>query len=217
MGADSQRPNATGRISVLVVDDHPVIRAGVRDIIRGQADLVVVAEAVDGRQGVECFREHRPEVTLMDLRMPAMTGLEAIRQIRSEAPDARILALTTLDGDADIRRALDAGASGYLLKEMLPTDVITAIRAVARGERVIPADVAARLDEHSDQGDLTSRELEVLQLVARGLSNKELAAAIGRSDETVKLHLKNIFARLKVDNRTEAVTVGLARGLIHLP
>jgi DNA-binding NarL/FixJ family response regulator len=217
MGADSQRPNATGRISVLVVDDHPVIRAGVRDIIRGQADLVVVAEAVDGRQAVECFREHRPEVTLMDLRMPAMTGLEAIRQIRSEAPDARILALTTLDGDADIRRALDAGASGYLLKEMLPTDVITAIRAVARGERVIPADVAARLDEHSDQGDLTSRELEVLQLVARGLSNKELAAAIGRSDETVKLHLKNIFARLKVDNRTEAVTVGLARGLIHLP
>jgi DNA-binding NarL/FixJ family response regulator len=149
--------------------------------------------------------------------MPAMTGLEAIRQIRSEAPDARILALTTLDGDADIRRALDAGASGYLLKEMLPTDVITAIRAVARGERVIPADIAARLDEHSDQGDLTSRELEVLQLVARGLSNKELAAAIGRSDETVKLHLKNIFARLKVDNRTEAVTVGLARGLIHLP
>jgi DNA-binding NarL/FixJ family response regulator len=217
MGADSQRPNATGRISVLVVDDHPVIRAGVRDIIRGQADLVVVAEAVDGRQAVEYFREHRPEVTLMDLRMPAMTGLEAIRQIRSEAPDARILALTTLDGDADIRRALDAGASGYLLKEMLPTDVITAIRAVARGERVIPADVAARLDEHSDQGDLTSRELEVLQLVARGLSNKELAAAIGRSDETVKLHLKNIFARLKVDNRTEAVTVGLARGLIHLP
>jgi DNA-binding NarL/FixJ family response regulator len=165
---------------------------------------------------VALFREHQPDVVLMDLRMPLMDGVEAIRRITEEFPAARILALTTYEGDADIRRALEAGARGYLLKDMLLSDVITAIRTVRRGERVIPTAVAMRLAEFPERSDLTEREVEVLQLVARGLSNKEAAQAIGRMDETVKIHLKNIFAKLGVADRTEAVTVALARGLIHL-
>jgi DNA-binding NarL/FixJ family response regulator len=152
----------------------------------------------------------------MDLRMPQVDGVEAIRRITEEFPEARILALTTYEGDADIRRALRAGAQGYLLKDMLLSDVISAIRRVLRGERVIPTPVATRLAEFPERSDLTERETEVLRLVGRGLSNKEVAKAIGRMDETVKIHLKNIFAKLGVADRTEAVTVGLARGLIHL-
>jgi DNA-binding NarL/FixJ family response regulator len=148
--------------------------------------------------------------------MPVMDGVEAIRIITTEFPTARILALTTYEGDADIRRALEAGARGYLLKDMLLTDVIRAVRAVHRGERVIPNAVAARLAEFPDRSDLTERELEILQLVARGLSNKQAARAIGRTDETVKIHLKNVFTKLGVADRTEAVTVALTRGLIHL-
>jgi DNA-binding NarL/FixJ family response regulator len=148
--------------------------------------------------------------------MPVMDGVEAIRTITGESSAARILALTTYEGDADIRRALDAGARGYLLKDMLLTDVLSAIRAVWRGERVIPIAVAARLAEFPERSSPTERELEVLQLVARGLSNKEVARAIGRTSETVKIHLKNIFAKLGVADRTEAVTVALDRGLIHI-
>ena len=148
--------------------------------------------------------------------MPVMDGVEAIRAITTEFPEARILALTTYEGDADIRRALEAGARGYLLKDMLLTDVVQSVRAVHHGERVIPNAVAARLAEFPERSDLTERELEVLKLVARGLSNKEVARAIGRTDETVKIHLKNAFAKLAVADRTEAVTVALTRGLIHL-
>ena len=176
----------------------------------------MVGEAENGAQAVACFREHRPDVALVDLRMPVMNGVEAIQQIVAQFPAALILALTTYDGDADIRRALDAGARGYLLKDMLVTDVLGAIRSVWHGERVIPLAVAARLAAHPDARTLTERELEVLQQVARGLSNKEIAQAIGRTDETVKIHLKSIFTKLSVDDRTEAVTVALARGLIHL-
>jgi DNA-binding NarL/FixJ family response regulator len=203
-------------IRVLVADDHPVVRAGLGAVIAEQDDLELVAEAENGANAVDLFREHRPDVTLMDLRMPVMDGVEAIRAITTEFPDARILALTTYEGDADIRRALEAGASGYLLKDMLLTEVLTAVRAVWRGERVIPIAVAARLAEFPERSDLTEREAEVLQLVARGLSNKEVARAIGRTDETVKIHLKNAFAKLDVVDRTEAVTVALTRGLIHL-
>jgi DNA-binding NarL/FixJ family response regulator len=203
-------------IRVLVADDHPVVRAGLGAVIAEQDDLELVAEAENGANAVALFREHRPDVALMDLRMPVMDGVEAIRQIMTEFPDARILALTTYEGDADIRRALEAGASGYLLKDMLLTEVLTAVRAVHRGERVIPIAVAARLAEFPERSDLTERETEVLQLVARGLSNKEVARAIGRTDETVKIHLKNAFAKLAVADRTEAVTVALTRGLIHL-
>jgi DNA-binding NarL/FixJ family response regulator len=203
-------------IRVLVADDHPVVRAGLGAVIAEQDDLELVAEAENGANAVALFREHRPDVALMDLRMPVMDGVEAIREIATEFPDARILALTTYEGDADIRRALEAGASGYLLKDMLLTEVLSAVRAVQRGERVIPIAVAERLAEFPERSDLTEREAEVLQLVARGLSNKEVARAIGRTDETVKIHLKNAFAKLGVADRTEAVTVALTRGLIHL-
>jgi DNA-binding NarL/FixJ family response regulator len=216
MGAQGMERPAAGRIRVLVADDHPVVRAGLGAIIADQSDLELVAEAENGATAVALFREHRPDVALMDLRMPVMDGVEAIRAIATEFPDARILALTTYEGDADIRRALEAGASGYLLKDMLLTEVLTAVRAVHRGERVIPIAVAARLAEFPERSDLTDREAEVLQLVARGLSNKEVARAIGRTDETVKIHLKNAFAKLAVADRTEAVTVALTRGLIHL-
>jgi DNA-binding NarL/FixJ family response regulator len=216
MSAHDAEGPVIGRIRVLVADDHPVVRAGLSAVIAEQSDLELVAEAENGARAVALFREHGPDVTLMDLRMPVMDGVEAIRTITTEFPDARILALTTYEGDADIRRALEAGASGYLLKDMLLTEVLTAVRAVHRGERVIPAPVAERLAAFPERSDLTDREAEVLQLVARGLSNKEVARAIGRTDETVKIHLKNAFAKLAVADRTEAVTVALTRGLIHL-
>jgi len=216
MCVDEPSREPAERIRVLVADDHPVVRAGLAAVIAEEADLLLVAQAENGERACGLFREHRPDVVLMDLRMPVMDGVQAIRTITAEFPAARILALTTYEGDADIRRALEAGARGYLLKDMLLTEVITAIRAVRRGDRVIPTAVAARLAEFPERSDLTDRELEVLQLVARGLSNKQVARAIGRTDETVKIHLKNMFAKLGVADRTEAVTVALARGLIHL-
>jgi DNA-binding NarL/FixJ family response regulator len=216
MGEDEGTRKVEGRTRVLIADDHPVVRTGLAAVLVQQPDLELVAEAENGERAVALYREYRPDVCLMDLRMPVMEGVEAIRTIVGEFPEARILALTTYEGDADIRRALEAGARGYLLKDMLLTDVIGAVRAVNRGERVIPAAVATRLAEFPERSDLTERELEVLQLVARGLSNKEVARAIGRTDETVKIHLKNTFAKLNVADRTEAVTVALTRGLIHL-
>lgn len=216
MGVDELSNDADERVRVLVADDHPVVRSGLAAVLTQEPDLLLVAQAENGERAVALYREHRPDVVLMDLRMPVMNGVEAIGTITREFPGARILALTTYEGDADIRRALDAGARGYLLKDMLLTDVITAIRTVRRGERVIPIPVAARLAEYPERSSLTGRELEVLELVARGLSNKEVADAIGRTDETVKIHLKNIFAKLNVDDRTGAVTVALSRGLIHL-
>jgi DNA-binding NarL/FixJ family response regulator len=216
MGVHDIAGHATARIRVLVADDHPVVRAGLSAVIAQQSDLELVAEAENGARAVALFREQRPDVALMDLRMPLMDGVEAIRAITTEFPDARILALTTYEGDADIRRALEAGAWGYLLKDMLLTEVLTAVRDVQRGEQIIPVAVAARLAEFPERSDLTDREVEVLRLVARGLSNKEVARAIGRTEETVKIHLKNVFAKLAVADRTEAVTVALTRGLIHL-
>jgi DNA-binding NarL/FixJ family response regulator len=216
MGVNELSKGADGRFRVLVADDHPVVRTGLAAVIAQEPDLLLVAEAENGERAVALFREHQPDVVLMDLRMPLMDGVEAIRRITGEFPAARILALTTYEGDADIRRALAAGARGYLLKDMLLSEVITAIHSVLRGERVIPIPVATRLAEFPERSDLTERELEVLGLVGKGLSNKEVAQAIGRMDETVKIHLKNIFAKLGVADRTEAVTVALARGLIHL-
>ena len=216
MGGAERSSNINGSIRILVADDHPVVRTGLTAVLAQQPDLELVGEAENGERAVALYREHHPDVCLMDLRMPVMDGVEAIRTITTEFPSARILALTTYEGDADIRRALEAGARGYLLKDMLLTDVIRAVRAVHGGERVIPNAVAARLAEFPERSDLTERELEVLQLVARGLSNKQTARAIGRTDETVKIHLKNVFAKLGVADRTEAVTVALTRGLIHL-
>jgi DNA-binding NarL/FixJ family response regulator len=175
MGGVQRSIKAEGRIRVLVADDHPVVRTGLTAVLVQQADLELVAEAEDGARAVALYREHHPDVCLMDLRMPVMDGVEAIRTITADFPAARILALTTYEGDADIRRALDAGARGYLLKDMLLTDVINAIRAVYRGERVIPIAIAARMAEFPERSDLTERELEVLHLVAKGLSNKDVA------------------------------------------
>jgi DNA-binding NarL/FixJ family response regulator len=207
---------AIPRIRVLVADDHPIVRAGLATVVSQQLELELVGEAADGAEAVIIVRERRPDVVLMDLRMPHMDGVAAIRQIKSEFPDVGVLALTTYEGDVDIHRALEAGARGYLTKDMLLTEVVSAIRAVHRGERVIPAQVAARLAEFTPRTDLTEREIEVVRLVARGLSNHEIAGVIGRSDETVKLHLKNIFSKLGVADRTEAVTLAISRGILHL-
>jgi DNA-binding NarL/FixJ family response regulator len=203
-------------IRVMTADDHPIVRAGLAAVIGEESDLTFVGEARDGAQAVALFRAQQPDVTLMDLRMPVLDGVGAIRAIRSEFPDARIVALTTYEGDTDIHRALQAGAVGYLLKDMLPTEVIDAIRAVYRGQRVIPPVVAGRLAEYTPRVELTEREREVLEYVARGFSNKDIARAIGRTDETVKIHLKSVFAKLGAADRTEAVTVALQRGIIHL-
>jgi len=208
--------NSPNPIRVLIADDHPAVRAGLTAVILEEDDLVVTAQADNGEQAVALYRTHRPDVVLMDLRMPVLGGAEATETIIAEFPDARVLALTTYQGDGDVRRALDAGARGYLLKHMLMTEVIAAIRAVHRGDWVIPPAIAATLAQHHERDRLTPRELEVLTFMAQGLSNKDIAGKIGRTDETVKIHLKAVFAKLKVATRTEAVRVALGRGLVHL-
>ena len=203
-------------IRVLIADDHPAVRAGLAAVIIAEGDMLVTGQADTGEQAVALYREQQPDVVLMDLRMPVLGGVEATQRIVAEFPGARVLALTTYQGDADVARALDAGARGYLLKHMLMTEVISAIRSVKNGEWVIPPTVAASLARHRAGDRLTPRELEILELMAQGLSNKEIATAIGRTDETVKIHLKSVFAKLEVTTRTEAVRVALSRGLVHL-
>jgi DNA-binding NarL/FixJ family response regulator len=205
-----------GRIRVLAADDHPMVRAGLGAVIGGEPDMEFVGEAASGQEAVELYRAHRPDVMLIDIRMPGMDGLAATRAILAEFPAARIVVLTTYDGDADMYRALEAGARSYLLKDMLRTAVLQTIRAVHRGGKVIPPEVAARLAEHVPRVELSAREVEVLELVAKGLSNKEVARVLGRTEETVKVHLKSVFAKLDVEDRTEAVTTALQRGIIHI-
>jgi len=203
-------------IRVLIADDHFVVRMGLTAVITTQPDMVVVAEAANGRQALEFFRHHRPDVTLMDLRMPEMDGLEAITAIRKEFPDSRFIVLTTYDGDEDIYRALQAGARSYLLKDMLQDGLVEAIRAVHAGQRRIPAEVAGRLAERMDRTELTSREMEVLRLIVEGKSNKEIAARLKIAEGTVKIHINNILSKLGVSDRTQAATFALQRGIIHL-
>jgi DNA-binding NarL/FixJ family response regulator len=203
--------------TILTADDHPLIRSGLAAMLAGEPDLELVGEATNGEEALEQYRALRPDVVLMDLRMPVMDGLSATRAILAEFPDAKIIVLTTYDGDEDIYRALDAGAKGYLLKDMLRTEVLKAVHAVQSGKRGIPAPVAARLAEHTPRIELTPREIEVLELVARGMSNGDVGRAIGRTEGTVKVHLKNILQKLGVHDRTEAVTTALQRGFIHLP
>lgn len=203
-------------IRVLIADDHFVVRMGLTAVITTQPDMVVVAEAANGRQALEFFRHHRPDVTLMDLRMPEMDGLEAITAIRKEFPDSRFIVLTTYDGDEDIYRALQAGARSYLLKDMLQDGLVEAIRAVHAGQRRIPAEVAGRLAERMDRTELTSRETEVLRLIVEGKSNKEIAARLKIAEGTVKIHINNILSKLGVTDRTQAATFALQRGIIHL-
>jgi two-component system, NarL family, response regulator len=203
-------------IRVLTADDHPVVRDGVRAMIANEADIAVVAEAIDGAEAVAFYDEYAPDVVLMDLRMPRTDGVRATRAIIAAHPDARIVALTSYEGDADIYRALDAGARGYLLKDMLGTEVIRAIRAVAAGRRFIPPEVAGRLADFIPRVTLTPRELEVLRLAAKGLRNREIANVIGRTEGTVKEHLKHVMEKLGAADRTKAVTLALQRGIIHL-
>jgi DNA-binding NarL/FixJ family response regulator len=203
-------------ITILTADDHPLIRAGLEAVIGREPDMQLVGEAANGEQAVAQYRTLRPDVVLMDLIMPLKDGLTAIKEIVTEFPDARIIALTSYDGDEDIHRALAAGAKGYLLKEMLRTEVLGAIRSVYRGHRAIPAEIAATLAEYTPRAELTPRELEVLRLVAKGFSNAEIGALIGRTEGTVKVHLKNILEKLGVGDRTEAVTTAIQRGYIRL-
>jgi len=204
------------QIRVLCVDDHSLVRKGIASILANEADIKLVAEAPNGRVAVDLFRTHLPDVTLMDLRMPEVDGIEATTRIRHEFPEARIIALTSFDGDQEIYRALEAGIRGYLLKEMVHTDVLNAIRVVHAGERLLPTEVTERLSRYFPQVALTPREVEVLTLVAQGLANKEIAARLGTASGTVKMHIQNILAKLDATDRTHAVTIALARGIIHL-
>jgi DNA-binding NarL/FixJ family response regulator len=203
-------------IRVLIVDDHPLLREGVIAVLEDQADVEVIAEAANGREAVEAFANHLPDVTLMDLQMPEMSGTDAITEIRSRFPDARIVVLTTYKGDVSALRALRAGAVGYLLKGQLRTDLLETIRTVHAGGRRIPAEVAADLAAHISDDSLSEREIQVLRSVALGNSNKRVAAALGVTEETIKAHMKSIASKLKANDRTHAVTIALRRGILEL-
>ena len=204
------------RIRVMLTDDHPVVREGFAAMIGTEPDMTVVGQARSGEEALELFWRVRPDVTLMDLRMPGMGGVEAIRAIRREFPDSRLIVLTTYDGDEDIYRALEAGAQAYLLKDMLCDEILAAIRAVHAGQRRIPAAVGTRLVERMTGLDLSEREQHVLELVATGKSNKAIAAALDITEATVKGHMTNILGKLGVTDRTQAVITALRRGLVHL-
>ena len=203
-------------IRVLCADDHPLIRKGIASILANEADTKLVAEASNGREAVEMFRAHKPDVTLLDLHMPEMDGVAATKTILQEFPDARIIALTSYDGDQEIYRALDAGVRGYLLKEMVHTEVLRAIRRVHSGKRLIPSEVSERLSEHFPQMALTPRETEVLGWVAEGLGNKEIADRLGTASGTVKNQIQTILGKLKAADRTQAVTIAIRRGILHV-
>jgi two-component system, NarL family, response regulator len=204
------------RITVLVVDDHPMMRLGVAAIVNDQPDMAVVAQVGTGEEAVELYRRHKPQVTLMDLRLPGMSGVEAIRAIRAENPRARFVVLTTYEGDEDVHQALEAGAQGYLIKGMSPEALLDAVRRVHAGNRVLPPPVARRLEARAPNSDLSPREHEVLSLIAQGRNNKEIAFALGITEGTVKCHVTMILSRLGVSDRTQAVVAALQRGIVHI-
>ena len=211
--ADSPRQ---GKIRILCVDDHCIVREGIALIVNRQPDMEVVASAASVPEAVDRFLEHRPDVTLMDLRLRGASGTEAIEAIRRHDPRALIIVLTMYDGDEDIYRALHAGAATYLLKDTLSDDLIREVREVQSGRRPVHPDVEARLAERSSHPPLTPREVEVMELIMQGLRNKEIAPSLGISEGTVQVHIKNIFAKLQVNDRTAAVQVALRRGIIHI-
>jgi DNA-binding NarL/FixJ family response regulator len=203
-------------IRVLCVDDHPLLREGVTALLASQPDMTLVAEASNGREAIEEFRKHRPDVTLMDLQMPELNGVDAMIAICAEFPAARIIVLTTYTGDVQVMRALKAGARAYLLKGLLRKELLETIRLVHAGQKRILPEVATELAEHATDDALSSREIEVLSLIAGGNANKEIAAQLSITEETVKGHIKNILAKLGASGRTHAVTIGLKRGIIDL-
>jgi DNA-binding NarL/FixJ family response regulator len=203
-------------IRIMTVDDHPVLRKGLAALLNAEPDLKLVAEASNGKEAIEAFRSHRPDVTLMDLQMPGLDGIETINAIRSEFPDARIIVLTTYSGDAEVVRALKAGARGYILKGHVLDELLDNIRAVHAGKKRIPPDVAAELAEHATDDALTDREIEVLRLIAGGNANKQIADQLSISEATVKSRVTNILSKLAANDRAHAVTIGLKRGIIQL-
>ena len=204
-------------IRVLCVDDHSIVRDGIALIINRQPDMTVVASAASADEAAAMFREHRPDITLMDLRLRGSSGTDAIQEIRRVDPEARIIVLTMYDGDEDIYRALKAGAATYLLKDMLSDDLIRVVREVHSGQRPVRPEVEARLTERSTHPTLTPREIDVMELIMRGLRNKEIAPLLGISELTVQVHVKSIFAKLQVNDRTGAVQVAVRRGIVHMP
>lgn len=203
------------RIRVFCVDDHPLLREGLAAVINHQTDMQLVAEASTGCDAIQKFREHQPDVTLMDLRLPDMSGIDALIGIRSEFPEARILMLTTFEGDVEIQRALEAGARGYLLKSLPPKELVQEIRHVHAGKKRIPAALAAQLAEHMGDEALTAREIEVLQYISGGNRNRDIAERLFITEETVKVHVKHIMEKLGASDRTQAVTIAVRRGIIQ--
>ena len=203
-------------IRIFSVDDHPLLREGIAAIINNQPDMQMVAQAATGSEAIQMFRQHLPDVTLLDLRLPDMSGIDVLIAIRSEFPEARVVMLTTFEGDVDIRRALEAGARGYVLKNMPPKDLVEVIRQVNKGRKRIPADVAAQLAEYVGEDDLTEREVDVLRHVASGNRNREIGEQLFISEETVKVHIKHIMEKLGANDRTEAVAIAVRRGIIQL-
>jgi two-component system NarL family response regulator len=207
---------APEKIRIIVADDHPMVRLGLITLINGQPDMTVVAEAGNGKDAQEAYRKHQPDILIIDLRMPVMTGVDATLAIRAEFPKSRIIVLTTYEADEDIVRTLAAGAQGYLLKDSVGDEMLSAIRAVHAGQRRVSPEVGARLAQRVTGSELTVRELEVLKLLAKGGTNKDLAATLSISEGTVKGHVNNILSKLGVTDRTMAVTTALQRGIIHL-
>jgi DNA-binding NarL/FixJ family response regulator len=205
-----------GNIRVLSIDDHPLLREGIAAIINSQPDMTLVSQAANGAEAIHQYRQYHPDVTLMDLRLPDISGIDAMIAIRGEFPEARIVMLTTFEGDVEIQRALQAGARGYLLKSMPPSELILAIRQVHAGKKRVPPDVAAQLAEHMGNENLTSREIEVLQQVTGGNRNRDIADRLCISEETVKVHIKHIMEKLGASDRTQAIAIAVRRGIIQL-
>jgi DNA-binding NarL/FixJ family response regulator len=207
---------ASKGIRILSVDDHPLLREGIAAVINSQQDMCVIADAASSKDAIEQFRKHKPDVTLMDLRLPDKTGIDTMISIRTEFPEARIIMLTTFEGDVEIQRALEAGARAYLLKSMPPKELVEVIRQVHAGKKRIPPQLAAQLAEHISDEALTSREIEVLNQIAEGNRNRDIGEKLFITEETVKVHIKNIMGKLGASDRTQAVAIAIRRGIIHL-